>query len=85
MNSFFAHESRRPARRVRFEVGSHGLRGEPARIEGAFSILAKHVLARGSFPLLDELRQKIYEYLVWFNQSDHPFHWTYRPKSWSRK
>lgn len=55
------------------------------QIEGAFSILAKHVLARGSFTSLDELRQKIYEYLVWFNQSDHPFHWTYRPRSWSRK
>jgi transposase len=55
------------------------------QIEGAFSILAKHVLARGSFSSLDELRQKIYDYLCWFNESEHVFTWTYRPKSWSRK
>lgn len=54
------------------------------QIEGAFSIMAKHVLARGSFASCDELRDRIYEYLLWFNQTDHPFTWSYRPKSWSK-
>ena len=56
-----------------------------SQIEGAFSILAKHVLARGSFASLDELRRKIYDYLLWFNQTEHVFKWTYRPKSWASK
>jgi transposase len=55
------------------------------QIECAFSILGKHVLARGSFRSLDELRQRVYDYLLWFNlQDDPPFHWTYTPKSWSQ-
>ena len=55
------------------------------QIECAFSILAKHVLARGSFRSLDELRAAIYEYLLWFNAQDEaPFHWTYRPRSWAQ-
>lgn len=54
------------------------------QIEGAFSILAKHVLARGSFASPEELRRAIYDYLVWFNENDHAFNWTYRPRSWSR-
>jgi hypothetical protein len=53
------------------------------QIEDAFSILAKHVLARGSFTSLDDLRRKIYDYLVWFNETGHIFNWTYQPKSWS--
>lgn len=54
------------------------------QIECAFSILRARVLARGSFTSTDELRDKVYDYLLFHNQTDQPFHWTYRPKSWSR-
>jgi transposase len=54
------------------------------QVEDAFSILDKRVLARGSFTSKDDLRDKIYAYLGWHNQTDQPFHWTYRPKSWSQ-
>ena len=53
------------------------------QIECAFSLLGRHVLARGSFCSLDELRQRVYEYLCWFNaQNAPPFKWSYRPRSW---
>jgi len=56
------------------------------QIECAFSILGKHVLARGSFASLDELQEAVYDYLRWFNAQDAPpFQWTYRPKSWSQE
>jgi transposase len=56
------------------------------QIECAFSILDGRVLARGSFASADELRQAIYDYLLWFNaQEAPPFNWTYRPKSWASK
>jgi hypothetical protein len=53
------------------------------QIECAFSILERRVLTRGSFASKDELREKIYAYMHWHNLTDQPFHWTYRPKSWS--
>ena len=54
------------------------------QIECAFSILDRQLLARGSFISLDDLRDKIYDYMLWFNdRPDRPFHWTYRPKSWA--
>jgi hypothetical protein len=53
------------------------------QIECAFSILQAKVLQRGSFCSPDDLRQRIHEYLGWFNaQNAPPFRWTYRPKSW---
>jgi len=53
------------------------------QIECAFSLLGRHVLARGSFRSLDELRQRVYDYMLWFNaQQAPPFNWTYRPRSW---
>jgi transposase len=56
------------------------------QIECAFSILGRRVLARGSFNSLDELRQAVYDFLIWFNAHDSPpFHWTYRPHSWSNR
>ena len=55
------------------------------QIECAFSILRARVLARGSFTSTDDLRDKLYDYMLWHNQTDEPFHWTYRPKSWSAK
>lgn len=54
------------------------------QVECAFSILGRHVLARGSFASLDELRQHVHDYMLWFNaQNAPPFRWTYRPKSWT--
>lgn len=53
------------------------------QIECAFSIIGRHVLARGSFESVEDLRKRVYQYLIWFNQqSSPPFEWTYRPKSW---
>jgi len=53
------------------------------QIECAFSILAAKVLARGSFRSLDELRDRVYAFMIWFNgQNGAPFNWSYRPKSW---
>ena len=53
------------------------------QVECAFSILGRHVFARGSFASLDELRQRVHDYMLWFNaQNAPPFNWTYRPKSW---
>lgn len=55
------------------------------QIEGAFSILQRRVLARGSFTSPEDLRAKLYAYLLWFNgRPDRPFRWSYRPKSWQK-
>lgn len=54
------------------------------QIECAFSILQAKVLARGSFRSLEELRERVYDFMLWFNAQDAaPFRWSYRPKSWS--
>ncbi len=55
------------------------------QIEDAFSILGRRVLARGDFASTDDLRDKVYAYMLWHDQADRPFHWTYRPRSWSQK
>lgn len=53
------------------------------QIECAFSILQAKVLTRGSFRSLEELREHLYDFMLWFNaQQAAPFHWSYRPKSW---
>lgn len=53
------------------------------QIECAFSIVRRHAIARGSFASLDELRDCLHQYMLWFNSQDAaPFKWTYRPKSW---
>ena len=53
------------------------------QIECAFSILHRHVLSRGSFRSLEELKQQVEAYILWFNQRlAPPFDWSYRPKSW---
>jgi hypothetical protein len=53
------------------------------QIECAFSIIRRHAVNRGSFASLDELRECLYQYMLWFNAQDSaPFNWTYRPKSW---
>jgi transposase len=55
------------------------------QIECMFSILHRQVLARGSFTSLQDLREKLYAYMLWYNESALPFEWTYRPKSWAPK
>jgi len=45
-------------------------------------ILHRRVIARGSFTSTDDLRDKLYEHMVWHNVTDQPFRWTYRPRSW---
>lgn len=55
------------------------------QIEVAFSILQRRVIARGSFTSTADLREKIYNYMLWHNEHAIPFTWTYRPKSWDEK
>jgi len=43
-----------------------------------FSILARRVLKRGDFASLDALRERIRAFIASFNQTAHPFRWTYR-------
>ncbi len=52
------------------------------QIECWFSILARHILRRGSFTSTDELAAKIDAYVAWYLETDRPFCWSYRPKSW---
>ncbi len=52
------------------------------QVEQAFSILDRRVLACGSFTSTDELRERVYEYMLWHNEHGRAFDWTYRPKSW---
>ena len=53
------------------------------QIECAFSILDAKVLARGSLCCLEQLRERVYDFMLWFNAQDAPpFRWSYRPKSW---
>lgn len=53
------------------------------QIECMFGILNRRVTTRGSFTSTDDLRNKIYDYMLWHNLTDQPFHGSYRPKSWS--
>jgi len=48
------------------------------QIELWFSILARRVLKRGDFASLDALRERILAFVAYFNQTAHPFRWTYR-------
>lgn len=55
------------------------------QIECMFSILHRQALERGSFVSLEDLREKVYAYMLWYNETAPPFEWSYRPKSWSAK
>lgn len=55
------------------------------QIECMFSMLQKHVLARGSFISLEDLQEKIYAYMLWYNETAQLFEWSFRPKSWAPK
>lgn len=48
------------------------------QIELWFSILARRVLKRGNFASLDALRDRILEFIAYFNQTAKPFKWTYK-------
>lgn len=54
-------------------------------IECWFSILERHVIRRGSFSSKDDLKTKVLDYMLWYNDHAHPFEWTYRPKSWDHE
>ena len=54
------------------------------QIEPAFGQIQQHVLTRESWPSVEALQQAIYCHILWRNQHARPFHWSYRPKSWSR-
>jgi len=43
-----------------------------------FSILVRRVLKRGDFASLDALHERILAFVAYFNQTAHPFRWTYR-------
>lgn len=48
------------------------------QIELWFGILARRVLKRGDFASLDALRERILAFIAYFNQTAHPFKWTYK-------
>jgi len=48
------------------------------QVELWFSILARRVLKRGDFASLAALEQRLREFIAYFNQTAHPFKWTYR-------
>jgi transposase len=48
------------------------------QIELWFSILVRRVLKRGNFASTDALRERILAFIAYFNQTAHPFRWTYR-------
>ncbi len=47
------------------------------QIERWFSVLVRRVLTRGNFASLDALRERILAFIAYFNQTAHPFRWTY--------
>jgi len=49
------------------------------QIEIWFSILMRRLLKRGSFPSVQDLKQRILAFVAYFNQTlAHPFKWTYK-------
>ena len=48
------------------------------QIELWFSILVRRVLKRGNFDSLAALRDRIREFIAYFNQTAAPFKWTYK-------
>ena len=47
------------------------------QIEIWFSILVRRVIKRGNFPSVHALRERILEFITYFNQTAKPFRWTY--------
>ncbi len=48
------------------------------QVELWFSILVRRVLKRGNFASLDALRERILQFIAYFNQTAKPFKWTYK-------
>jgi transposase len=48
------------------------------QIELWFSILVRRALKRGNFPSLEALRERILEFIDYYNQTAEPFQWTYK-------
>jgi hypothetical protein len=46
-------------------------------VEIWFSILVRRVIKRGTFSSVDDLRQRILDFIAYFNQTAKPFAWTY--------
>jgi hypothetical protein len=47
------------------------------QVEIWFSILVRRVIKRGDFSSVDDLRQRILDFIAYFNQTARPFRWTY--------
>jgi hypothetical protein len=47
------------------------------QVEIGFSILVRRVIKRGNFTAVDDLRQRILEFIAYFNQTAKPFRWSY--------
>ncbi len=48
------------------------------QIELWFGILARRVLKRGDFPSTDALRQRVLQFIAYYNRTAAPFKWTYK-------
>ena len=48
------------------------------QIELWFGILARRVLKRGDFASTDALQQRLRDFTAYYNQTAHPFKWTYK-------
>ena len=47
------------------------------QVEIWFSILVRRLLKRASFASVDELRERILQFIDYFNRTAKPFKWTY--------
>jgi hypothetical protein len=47
------------------------------QVEIWFSILVRRVIKRGNFTSVDDLRQRILDFIAYFNQTAKPFRWSY--------
>lgn len=47
------------------------------QVELWFSILVRRVIKRGNFPSVQALRERILDFIAYFNQTAKPFRWTY--------
>jgi len=48
------------------------------QVELWFSILVRRVIRRGNFASTDALRERILQFIAYFNQTAKPFKWTYK-------
>jgi len=51
------------------------------QIETVFGIIMRKVVRRGNFPSVENLEDKLRQFLDYYNKTmAHPFHWTYTGK-----